>query len=334
MQPATDVRDISRIAYAFMASKALFAALNVDLFTRLAGGAKDLATLAGETGVAPNRLDTLLAVLTSQGLLVRGTGGWANAPACERYLVRGTPADFGDYYRFQVDRLIYPALQHLDAGLAGIRDGLAPRFDQLDPASAADFARAQHAGSLGPALLLAKSVDLGGRRTLLDVGGGSGAFSIVLCQAHPGLRATIVDYPNMIEVARRYVGEAGLDGRVHFVAGDAGHVAWPDGQDAVLMSYLLSAVPAQAIDPLIQRATKALRPGGLLLVHDFMLDDNRDGPALAAAWFLVYLAWSTDNASFTVADVRARLARHGFTEITAQPLVHEVTTVVAARMAA
>lgn len=332
MQPATDVRDISRIAYAFMASKALFAALNLDLFTRLAGCVKDLDTLAGETGVAPHRLDTLLAVLTSQGLLVRARGGWANAPACERYLVRGAPADFGDYYRFQVDRLIYPALQHLDAGLAGQRDGLAPRFDQLDPARAGDFARAQHAGSLGPALLLAKTVDLSGRHTVLDVGGGSGAFSIVLCQAYPGLRATIVDYPNMIEVARRYVEAAGLGARIDFVAGDAARVAWPEGQDAVLMSYLLSAVPADAIDPLIRRATTALRPGGLLLVHDFMLDDGRDGPALAAAWFLVYLAWSTDNLSFTVADVRARLARHGFTDVTAQPLVHEVTTVVGARL--
>lgn len=331
VQPATDVRDISRIAYAFMASKALFAALNLDVFTRLAGTVKDLATLARETGVAPHRLDTLLAVLTSQGLLVRAPGGWANAPACERYLVRGAPADFGEYYRFQVDRLIYPALQHLDAGLAGERDRLAPRFDQLDPARAADFTRAQHAGSLGPALLLAKSVELGGRRTLLDVGGGSGAFSIVLCQAHPDLRATIVDYPNMIEVARGCVEAAGLGARIDFVAGDAARVDWPDGQDAVLMSYLLSAVEARAIDPLIRRAATALRPGGLLLVHDFMLDDGRGGPALAAAWFLVYLAWSTDNLSFTVGDIRARLAGHGFTDIAAQPLVHDVTTVVTAR---
>ncbi len=331
MQPATDVRDISRIAYGFMASKALFAALNLDLFSRLAGGAKDLATLSRETGVAANRLDTLLAVLTSNGLVVRDARGWANAPACERYLVRGTPAEFGDYYRFQVDRIIYPALQHLDAGLAGDRAGLAPRFDELNPARAGDFTRAQHAGSMGPAMLLARSVDLRGRRTLLDVGGGSGAFSIVLCRAHPDLRATIVDYPNMIDVARRFVAEAGLSDRIDFVAGEAGQVAWPDGQDVVLMSYLLSAVPAPAIDPLLERARRALRPDGLLLVHDFMLDAGRDGPALAAAWFLVYLAWSVDNVSFTVADTRDRLARHGFTSITAQPLVHEVTTVVSAR---
>ena len=331
MQPATDVRDISRIAYGFMASKALFAALNLDLFTRLAGGTKDLATLSRETGVAPNRLDTLLAVLTSNGLVVRDASGWANAPACERYLVRGTAAEFGDYYRFQVDRLIYPALQHLDAGLAGDREGLASRFDELDPARAGDFTRAQHAGSLGPAMLLAKTVDLRGRRTLLDVGGGSGAFSIVLCRAYPDLRATIVDYPNMIDVARRFVADAGVTDRVEFIEGEAGEVAWPDGQEVVLMSYLLSAVPERAIDPLLERARQVLRPDGLLLVHDFMLDDGRDGPALAAAWFLVYLAWSVDNVSFTSADISARVARHGFTGIIAQPLVHELTTVLSAR---
>lgn len=331
MGPATDVRDISRIAYGFMASKALFAALTLDVFTRLAGGAKDLPTLARETGVAPHRLDTLLAVLTSHGLLVRQAGGWVNAPACERYLVRGRPADFGDYYRFQVDRLIYPALLHLNAGLAGDRARLAPAFDVLSPSDADDFARAQHAGSLGPAHLLAQTVDLAGCGTLLDVGGGSGAFSIVLCQTHGDLRATIVDYPNMIAVARRFVADAGLGDRIRFVPGDAARIDWPDGQDVVLMSYLLSAVPADAIDGLLARAWRALRPGGLLLVHDFMLDDARDGPPLAAAWFLVYLAWSPDNVSFTVGDVRARLARHAFVDADARPLVHEVTTLVTAR---
>ena len=328
--PVTDVRDISRIAYGFLASKALFAALHLDLFTRLRGGPKDAVVLAAETGSAPHRLETLLSALASVGLVVRAGDRYANAPASERYLVRGAPGDFGDYYRYQVDRLIYPALEHLDAGLAGDTAGLAPGFDAWDTTEAADFSRAQHAGSLGPALLLARTVDLAGRRTLLDIAGGSGAFSITLCQRHPALTATVIDFPRMVEVARRFVHDAGLDTRIALVPGNALETPWPDRTDVVLMSYLLSAVAGRDIDVLLDRARDALGPGGLLLVHDFMLEGDRTGPPLAAWWFLVYLAWGVDNVSFTAVEIAAALERRGFVDIAIQPLVHGITQLVSA----
>jgi predicted O-methyltransferase YrrM len=329
VEPVTDVRDISRIAYGFMASKALFAALNIDLFTKLRGAARDLETLSRETGVPANRLETLLSALTSVGLLVRRDEGWANAPGSERYLVRGSPADFGDYYRYQIDRIVYPALAHLGAGMAGDLSGLAPRV-QTARDSADDFTRAQHAGSMGPAYLLSRAIDLGGRQSLLDVGAGSGAFAITLCRAAPSLRATLLDFPNMLEVARRFVDEARLADRIALLPGGALEVAWPAAQDVVLMSYLLSAVPGRDIEPLLDRAWDALAPGGLLLVHDFMLDEDRAGPPLAAAWFLTYLAWSTDNTSFTAGDVAGQLRRRGFTAVQERPMVHGITTLVSA----
>jgi hypothetical protein len=137
-----------------MGSKALFSALNLDLFGRLAGGTKTLEKLVEETGVAGNRLRTILVALTAVGLVVRDGDSYRNAPASERYLVRGAPAYFGDYYRFQIDRQIYPALLHLDSGIAGDTAHLA--FDSLagltsDPEEADAFTRAQHAGSMGPA---------------------------------------------------------------------------------------------------------------------------------------------------------------------------------------
>jgi tRNA1(Val) A37 N6-methylase TrmN6 len=70
-----------------------------------------------------------------------------------------------------------------------------------DPEEADAFTRAQHAGSMGPAVMLARTFDLAGAKRLLDVGGGSGAFSIALCQRNPELRATVLDFPNVIDVA-------------------------------------------------------------------------------------------------------------------------------------
>ncbi len=117
--PITDVREISRIAYGFKASKALLVAIDVELTSRLSGGAKPLADLANELDVAVQRLDTLLTALTSIGLLVRDGDAYGNAPACEEYLVRGKPAYFGDYFNLQTDKFIFPAYDKLGSVIAG-----------------------------------------------------------------------------------------------------------------------------------------------------------------------------------------------------------------------
>ena len=329
--PLTDVRDISRIAYGFMGSKALFAALNIDLFGHLGASSKTLERLVEETGVAANRLGTLLAALTAIGLLAREGNTYRNAPASERYLVRGAPAYFGDYYRFQIDRQIYPALEHLDAGIAGDTQHLA--FDSLagltgDPEEADAFTRAQHAGSMGPAVMLARTFDLGGARRMLDVGGGSGAFSIALCQRNPELRATVLDFPNVIDVAERFVTEAQLGHRIDYIRADAVHGPWPSGQDVILMSYLLSAVAESSFPLLLTKAWEALRPGGRLLIHDFMLDDDETGPALAALWFLQYLWGRIDGISFSAATLAEQLRGHGYENISDQVIIPEITKLV------
>jgi ubiquinone/menaquinone biosynthesis C-methylase UbiE len=331
VMPITDVREISRIAYGFMGSKALFSALNLDLFSRLAAGKKSLEKLVEETGVASNRLRTLHAALTSIGLVVRDDNGYQNAPASERYLVREAPAYFGDYYRYQIDRQIYPALLHLDSGIAGDATGLA--FETLagltsDPDEADAFTRAQHSGSMGPALMLAKTLNLEGVRALLDVGCGSGAFSIALCQRNPELRATVLDFPNVIAVAERFVTEANLQNRVVYLRGDAVDTPWPISQDAVLMSYLLSAVAEPAIPLLFRKAWHALRPGGRLLIHDFMLDADETGPASAALFFLQYLSYRVDGVCFSAETLAAQLEGLGFKGISDQIVIPSITKLV------
>src|SRR5438309_5278048 len=100
-QPLRDVRDISRIAYGFIASQALFAALELDLFSLLADGGRTLGQLADDTDVPVDQMATLLSALTSLGLVIPEGNLYRNAPASHRYLVRGAPGDFGDYYRYQ-----------------------------------------------------------------------------------------------------------------------------------------------------------------------------------------------------------------------------------------
>jgi cyclopropane fatty-acyl-phospholipid synthase-like methyltransferase len=131
-------------------------------------------------------------------------------------------------------------------------------------------------------------------------------------------------------VAKAYVADAGIEQRVSYLAGNALDVAWPPDIDVVLMSYLLSAVGNEEINTLFQTAFAALRPGGLLVVHDFMVADDKSGPATAALWMMV-LAGSENPVCLTEADLAPRAAATGFVEIEGAPLVPTITRVFMAR---
>jgi 2-hydroxy-4-(methylsulfanyl)butanoate S-methyltransferase len=316
IKPIEDVRDISAITYGFMASKALFAALDFDLFTRIEGGADSAATLASATGISENRLVTLLAALKSVGLISEREGRLINAPATSKFLVAGAPGDFRDYVRLVNGALGYETFRHLSGALRGERvfadKGFYEGLFYSAGIGGEQFSSAQHSGSLGPARLMAKRVDLGGRKQLLDVGGGSGAYSLAFCKANPQLKATILDFPQTVETARRYAQQSGLTNRVAHLAGNAITTDWPKGHDVILMSYVWSAVGADDINVLARRAFDALPGGGLVLVHDFMVDNTREQPAFAA-WYLLGSVLDNPNAAcLTPEYVEGALKRAGF----------------------
>ncbi|MCC5989130.1 MAG: methyltransferase domain-containing protein [Pararhodobacter sp.] len=324
----TRADEISDIAFGFMASKALFAALRFDLFTHLASGPRTAAELARATGLHKLRAETLLTALAGQGLVSVEDGRFANSPGAEAFLVKGAKYDFGDYLRRQVGEQMYGLLDQIEDALddklpAEATASYAEWFS--DPDQARLYSESQHAGSLGPARQLARAIDLSGAKRLLDVGGGTGAFAITLCEAFPGLSATIVDFPNVAAVGRDYITRAGLHDRISYIEGDAGETDWPEKQDVVLMSYLLSGVPAEAHESLLARAFANLRPGGMLLLHDFVVNSDRSGPRLAALWQLQHTAFTPRARSVDAAWLEKALRGAGFGDVEIGPMIPEMT---------
>lgn len=326
--------DVSRIAFGFMASKALFAGLHIDVFTKLARAPLSIDELAAETGVPANRVATLLTALTGIGLVACADGRYVNSPGAEAFLSRGAKYDFGDYLRYQIDRQMYPFMQQLNDVIKGSLDPSSVDSYQewmSDPEEAMVYSKAQHAGSLGPGLTLSRLVDLSDARSLLDVAGGTGAMSIRLLEANPELESTIIDFPNVAEIGWRFVAEAGMVNRIRYIPGNAIEAEWPDGHDAVLMSYLFSGVPGSTVPELIGRAFAALNPGGHYMVHDFMVEDDRSGPALAALWQLQHMAFTPEARSITPGWLKERMAEAGFVEIREDDMIPGLTRLVYAR---
>jgi len=335
MGALTTADQISEIAFGFMGSKALFAALEHKVFNALSDGSLAAEELAARSELDTERARTLLTALTGLGLVVpEGEGGYANSPAAEAFLVKGAKYDFGDYLRLQVGRQMYGLLDQIDEALTGSlpEEATASYAEWFsDPEEARLYSESQHSGSLGPARQLARRLDLSGARHLLDVGGGTGAFAITLCKGNPELTATIVDFPNVAALGRSYVEKAGLSDRIRYIEGNALETDWPGGQDIVLMSYLMSGVPGVTHSGLIRAAADRLSPGGLLLIHDFVVRADRTGPKLAALWQLQHTAFTPRARSLDETGLAQSLTGAGFTDVTVSEMIPEMTMLAEAR---
>ncbi|MGB7180479.1 MAG: methyltransferase [Burkholderiaceae bacterium] len=329
--------EVSEVAFGFMASKALFTALHFNLFSHLADGPLNAAAAAKKMGIHPDRAVTLLTALTTLGLVSRTNDEYANSPAAESFLVAGAKYDFGDYLSQQVDRQMYGLLDQVHLAMADTlpKDAISSYAEWMsDPAEAKLYSDSQHAGSLGPARTLARSLDMSDASQMLDVGGGTGAYAITMCEANPELQATVIDFPNVADLGEQYVADAGLEDRVTYLAGDLLDTQWPNGQDVVLMSYIFSSVPGERIAGLVEQAADVLKPGGRLIVHDFMVDADRSGPKLASLWQFQHTAFNPHARSVSTDWAAATLSNAGFDNPSIAPMIPGMTSIVSAALPA
>uniref|UniRef100_A0A7S4VLU3 O-methyltransferase domain-containing protein n=1 Tax=Alexandrium monilatum TaxID=311494 RepID=A0A7S4VLU3_9DINO len=336
---AGDDVDIDSVAYGFMASQALFAGLELGVFDHIAAAGEaglGAAAIGKACGVEAPRMQTLLTALTAVKCLKRGSDGlYTLSPNTAQYMVTSSRHFYGDYLRLQIGRQFYHRMGALpDVMTSGKAPSYASWFS--DPEVAKTYTDAQHNGSVATAkYLVKKKLQLGNISSMLDVGGGSGAFSYVFVGATPGLRSTVLELPEVCRTGEGIKAKQPEDvrERVNFVELDASSPQWPVNEtayDVVLMSYISGSVPESIIGSLYANAMKALKPGGRLLVHDFMVNDSLDGPALGALWGLQHVTVNADGLGLCPKEIIDRMAAAGFNASKCETLemIHGMTKLI------
>ena len=208
---------INRLVNSVYPGFALLAGMQLDVFTPLAAGPKDASSLAGEMGMRPDLLDTVLYALASAGLLAVEDGRFSNTPEADRFLASSSKDYIGSNHEVFSD-LWSAALRTADTVRAG-----APQakhdFAAMSPEALRSFFRGLDAAARASARKLRRDFDFSGYRHLLDAGGGSGGIAVGMCQALPELRATVADLPSVTPITSEFIEEAGLADRIgtHFV---------------------------------------------------------------------------------------------------------------------
>ena len=162
---------------------------------------------------------------------------------------------------------------------------------------------------------IAASLDLSGYLKLLDIGGGSGTYTIAFLKRNPRLKAILFDLKDVIPLARERLLSDGLLKRVELIAGDFYHDDLPGGCDLALLSAIIHQNSPEQNLELYRKAYRALNPGGMLLIRDHIMDESRTRPPEGAMFAINMLVNTTGGDTYTFQEVEQGLKEAGFTNV-------------------
>jgi predicted O-methyltransferase YrrM len=244
----------------------LHAAVKLDVFTALGN-----ARLTGEEIAAKLKLDKrasimLLNALTAMNLLSKEDDRFSNTSAAGAFLSKASPRYIG--YMIMHHHHLVDSWSRLDHA---IRTGnpVRSRASHTDEWREC-FLMGMFNNAMKLAPMVANTIDLSGRRRLLDLGGGPGTYAIHFCRKNPELRATIADLPTTRPFAQKTVERFNLTDRIDFEDIDYLGESIEGTYDTVWMSHILHGEGPEDCRMMVQKAVSSLRPGGMILIHDFI----------------------------------------------------------------
>lgn len=312
---AARARRITELATSFTRSCVLFAANKLDLFTVIGHTGKSAAEVAQAVGCDPRGIERLLDACASLGLLAKQNSAYQLSTDSRELLDRASPHYLGDWVAHWADMMVKGNWQKLAEHV---------RVGEPLPVDWADFAFDQRRDALhnwvdgmhqmalaGHAQIISTAEHLGGAGKLLDVGGGPGTYSIVMCQRYPELQATVCDSTEVSGVAQEIVRQAGLGDRIRFVVGDFCTEDLRETYDVILLSNVLHMVDEQGAAAMLRNAFKHLAPQGVLLVQEWMVTDDGTASTLCTL-FNLHMLINPNGDLYRWSQLRQMIERAGF----------------------
>jgi ubiquinone/menaquinone biosynthesis C-methylase UbiE len=330
MMSFTTLKDLHDFASSYWYVCVLHSAIKLRIFTHLDGMRLPAGEVAQRIAADERATGLLLDALSSLGLLVKEQGRYANAPLSQQYLNENS-ADFSGHIVYHhID--MYHDWGRLDEAvrIGGPPRGLAARTE----ASTRHFLLGMRDLAVRGAHVLVQQLDLGDAESLLDLGGGPGTYSLHFCQRHPQLHVTVFDYPSSEILAWEQIKSFGLESRFRFVGGDFLRDPLPSGPfDVVFMSQILHSNDHDECASLMKRVYPLVRPGGRVVIQEFVLNECATSPPFAAVFSLNMLLHTPGGRSYALAEIKGWLEDAGFVNISQQflDLPNDASLVVANR---
>jgi (2Fe-2S) ferredoxin/predicted O-methyltransferase YrrM len=304
--------DLHATIRGFMESRAILTALELDLFTALGEGST-AEEVGKKTGGNPRATGMLMNALASLGLLTKQDDVFRNTAVSARYFVAGSKDN------------AQPALMHIahlwhrwSTLTDCVRAGTSVSYQEMPQRNeewTEAFIAAMHRNAAERAPLVVQAVGTEGVQRMLDVGGGSAAYSIAFARASDKLQSDLFDVKSVLPIAQKHIREAGLANRIQTREGDLRRDSFGSNYDLVFASAICHMLSPEENRDMMMRSYQALASGGRLVVQDFVLENSKTAPRFAALFALNMLVGTRGGSSYSEAEYVAWLRDAGFQDV-------------------
>jgi 2-polyprenyl-3-methyl-5-hydroxy-6-metoxy-1,4-benzoquinol methylase len=317
--------------WGFQRTAALKSGIDLDIFTAIDEGARTASALARKGGASERGIRILCDYLTIIGLLEKSNGGYGLKPEAAMFLSRRSPAYLGTTANFLTLPDITRNFDELTSAVR--RGGVSEKGSTVAEENPIwiEFARAMVPMAMPSAFAIADLLSIGsaGSVQVLDIAAGHGMFGIVLAERNPEVTVAAVDWAPVLAVAQEHARARGVQDRYRTRAGDAFKVDFGEGYDVALVTNFLHHFDEATCTAFLAKVHRALKPGGRVVVLEFVPNPDRISPPMAAAFSLTMLAGTPAGDAYTFEQLRRQLEGAGFKDVTAHPLPSPQTVLIA-----
>jgi predicted O-methyltransferase YrrM len=319
---------IWEMARGFQPSRVLLTAIEYDVFDLLDNGPATSSQMAARMKTDTRATDRLMNALVALGLLEKDGDEFSNSKDAQEFLVTGQPGYMGGalMHASNMWNSWSTLTKAVEEGHSVLKRTDEEHLDWLTP-----FIAAMHYNSSAKAPSVIGLIDIRDVKQVLDVGGGSGAYSIAFCRADPEIETTVLDLPNVIPLTQKYIEDAEMTHRIKTVRGDYHCDDLGEEFDLVFLSAVIHSNSPEENAALMSKCRKSLKPCGQIVIQDFIVDPTRTSPPHAALFALNMLVATDAGDTYTEAEVRGWLETAGFRDVKRVDAPEAGTSLITAR---
>jgi SAM-dependent methyltransferase len=304
---------ITKLRFAADSAFAMLAGMQLDVFTPLKDGPKNVESIAEALGVNSSRLRLLLYLLAAAGLLNEEHGVFSNTSEANQFLVKGSPQYIGDWHATFFDRW-FRHLKIAESITAGAPQARLD-FSNSRVAELEKYFLRINMQAVTAAHALLERYDFSSTKTLADVGCGAAGLAVTVTKALPHIRTTAIDLPQVALIAQKVIDSEGVAERVRVLAADVLSGFLPGVYDTVVLRAFLQVLSPEDAQLAVKNIAPAVKPGGKIYVLGHILDDSRTSPPEALGFNLSLISRFDSGESYTEQEHRNWLSEAGFTDI-------------------
>ncbi len=296
---------------------ALHAGVKLNLFSIVGDNELTAGDVASQLDAHVDGIERLLNALTAMELMVKTGDKFKNSDGAKAFLVKNAPGYIG--YMIMHHHHLMESWNRLDESVITGKP-VRPRMAFSSEEWRENFLMGMYNNAMSVAPKVVPEIDLNGKRHLLDLGGGPGTYAIHFCLYNQKLKATVYDLPTTRPFAEKTIAGFGLSHRIDFQDGDYTKMGIKGKYDVAWLSHILHGESPETCLDIIQKTVAALDPGGMIIVHDFILNDSMDGPLFPALFSLNMLLGTDGGRSYSESQIREMLSEAGAKNIKRIPV--------------